>query len=290
MSVASRIRHSFVGRSVRKALHAAYCAQHRNGSPVKYRLPGGVEVELFPEGEVVEFLWVQRFFEKTELALVSAYLKRGMKAFDVGANIGLYSILSERLVGDEGAVWAVEPSTESFARLRRNLSLNECSRVHAERVALASQANRSLQLTSDSGFGDAYRYLLPPDETAQLGQTTELVPVTTLDRFAEENAIESIDFLKVDVEGGEYLVFEGGRRLLQSSPGLCIMFESDPEWCRRARARQQDAFDLLRGLGFELHVWRNKAREWVADERSLLAAGSVWACRDARRLPVLGRS
>jgi len=287
MSIASRIRHSFIGRSVRTAIHTAYRLQHADGKPVRYLLPGGVEIQLFPEGEIVEFLSVQRFFEKAELALVSAYLKRGMKVFDVGANVGLYSILAQRLVGDDGSVWAVEPSTESFERLRKNLSLNGCQRVHAARIALSAQASTFLQLKSDSGFGDAYRYLSPPDATPCADPAAELVPVTTLDLFAEENAIDSIDFLKVDVEGGEYSVFEGGRRLLQSSRGLCIMFESDPEWCRRARCRQQDAFGLLRGLGFTLHSWRWRTQEWAGDEDTLLTSGTVWACRDAAQLPIL---
>jgi FkbM family methyltransferase len=287
MSVTTRIRHSFIGRSVRTAIHAAYRLRHRDGNPVEYRLPGGVGIQLFPEGEIVEFLSVQRFFEKTELALVSAYLKPGMRAVDVGANIGLYSILAERLVGREGTVWALEPSTESFDRLRKNLSLNGCRRVHAARVALSDRTETFRQLTNDSGFGDAYRYLVPSDATPCPDHGAELVPVTTLDLFAEENAIDSIEFLKVDVEGGEYLVFEGGKRLLQSSPNLCIMFESDPEWCERARCQQQDALDLLRGLGFGLYSWRGRSREWVNDGASLLTSGTVWACRDSAQLPVL---
>ena len=163
MSIATRIRHSFIGRSARMAIHAAYRLQHRDGRPVAYRLPGGVGVQLFPEGEIAEFLSVQQFFEKTELALVSAYLKQGMKVVDVGANIGLYSILAQKMVADGGAVWAFEPSLESFQRLNRNLSLNGCHGVHAARLALSVHANTFLKLTNDPGFGDAYRYLLPTD-------------------------------------------------------------------------------------------------------------------------------
>ena len=102
MSAASTIRHSVVGRCVRKLIHIAYHLQNPAGMPVSYRLPGGVELQLFPEGEVAEFLTVQRFFERTELALVSAYLKPGMTVIDVGANIGVYSILAEKRVGATG--------------------------------------------------------------------------------------------------------------------------------------------------------------------------------------------
>ena len=89
MSAASRIRHSFVGRCARQALHVLYRLEHRGDAPVRYRLPGGVSIDLYPEGEIAEFLAFQRLFEQTELALVSAFLKPGMKVVDVGANIPL---------------------------------------------------------------------------------------------------------------------------------------------------------------------------------------------------------
>jgi hypothetical protein len=110
--------------SVRKVIHTIYHQRNPAGRPVSYRLPGGVELQLFPEGGVAEFLSVQRFFERTELALVSAYLKPGMTVIDVGANIGLYSILSEKRMVGTGTVWAFEPSLESFHRLEKNLQLN----------------------------------------------------------------------------------------------------------------------------------------------------------------------
>jgi hypothetical protein len=86
MSAVSRIRHSFAGRWVRKMLHAFYSLKHGDGRPVRYGLAAGIDIQLYPEGEIAEFLSVQRFFEKTELALTAAYLKPGMKVVDVGAN------------------------------------------------------------------------------------------------------------------------------------------------------------------------------------------------------------
>ena len=86
---------------------------------------------------MAEFLSVQRFFERTELALVSANLKPGMSVIDVGANIGLKAPAGEQPSGQcVRARWTV-------------------------RVALAAHASTSVKLKSDAGFGDAYRYLSP---------------------------------------------------------------------------------------------------------------------------------
>jgi FkbM family methyltransferase len=287
MSATSRIRHSIIGRSVRKVIHAGYRLQNPTGKPVSYSLPGGVRIQLYPQGEVAEFLAVQRFFEKVELALVAAHLKTGMTVVDVGANIGLYSILADKMVGSAGTVWAFEPSVESYQRLEKNLELNGCSRVRPVRVALSTLDEGVLQLKSDPGFGDAYRYLVPPEVVDASDRSSECVPITTLDAFSRREKIGNAPFLKVDVEGGEYAVFQGATDFLQSRPNACIMFESDPEWCRRAGCRQEDSFELLARLGFRLFAWQSRSRKWVSGDKALLKAGMVWACREATRLPAI---
>src|SRR5271165_1056510 len=129
MITVSKIRHSVLGRCVRGAIHVYYQLRNPPGKPVKYLLPGGIEVLLYPEGEIAEFLTVQRFFEQAEMALTAAYLKPGMAVIDVGANIGVYSLLAGKLAGDTGAVWAFEPSLQTFQRLTRNLDLNGVGNV-----------------------------------------------------------------------------------------------------------------------------------------------------------------
>lgn len=288
MLTASQIRHSFVGWCVRKTIHVLYRAQHRAGKPIDYHLPGGVDLRLYPEGEIAEFLAFQRIFEQTELALVAACLKPGMQVVDIGANIGLYSILAAKRVGDEGTVWAFEPSTETVHRLRKNLALNGCERVRLAQMGLGDQPDTFLTLKSDRGFGDAYRYLLPTDGAASDGDgQTERVPVTTLDRWAAENGIGRIDFLKVDIEGGEYRMFRGAQDVLKSNPDMLILFESEADWCTRAGCTQQDTFDLLAAHGFGLFAWDNRAKQWTNDQRSLLKAGMIWACGGEHRLPRL---
>lgn len=285
MSTVSRVRHSVLGKCVRQVLHSIYHLKHRNGEPVQYKLSPGVTIQLYPEGEIAEFLTLQRFFENTEMALTAAYLKPGMKVIDVGANIGVYSLLAQRRVEETGRVWAFEPSSESYRRLLRNLALNKCGCVQPVQMALSDRSDTYFTLQSDPGFGDAYRYLRPTADVSPSGG--ERVPVTTLDLYAARNALNNVDYMKVDVEGHEYTVFKGSQELLAASPNAVVMFESDPEWCERAGCRPQDSFELLRKLKFGLYVWDDRKRKWSGDEPSLLNATTVWASRDARALPVL---
>jgi FkbM family methyltransferase len=286
MSVVSKIRHSIVGSAVRKLVHTTYHLQNPPGKPVNYQLPGGVTIKLFPEGELAEFLSVQRFFEKTEMTLVASYLRPGMTVIDIGANIGVYSILADKLIGGTGTVWAFEPSPETFQRFGKNLQLNGCRCVLPVQAALLAKPEAVIKLMNDPGFGDAYRYVSSAT-TDDGGRNGEFVSATTLDLFAQANGINSAAFIKIDVEGGEYGVFQGSERFLRSSHDVCIMFESEPDWCQRAGCRQQDSFELLRRLGFDLCVWHRRARKWVTSEEALLRAGTVWATREIARLPVI---
>jgi FkbM family methyltransferase len=288
MSTASKIRHSFVGKTARQMIHLLYQLRHSNKQPVTYRLPAGISIDLYPEGEIAEFLEVQWSFERTELALVGAYLKPGMNVVDVGANIGLYSIFCAKLAGQTATIWAFEPSSESFARLQRNLALNQGTRVRPIQIALGDKTNTFLTLKSDPGFGDAYRYLATSREGAEKnGGGIESVEVTTLDAWAGKNGLSELDFLKVDVEGGEYGVFRGAKEIIRASPKLAILFESDPGWCERSGCSQQDTFTLLRSIGLGLYAWNGKSRKWMTREDALLESDMVWACFDQRRLPVL---
>ena len=172
--------------------------------------------------------------------------------------------------------------------MQKNLALNVCERVRLAQMALGDQPDTFLTLKSDRGFGDAYRYLLPSDGAAADDDgRTERVSVTTLNRWAAENGVGRIDFLKVDIEGGEYRMFRGAQDVLKSNRDMLILFESEADWCARAGCTQQDTFDLLAAHGFGLFAWDNRLKQWTNDQRSLLKAGMIWACSDEQRLPRL---
>jgi FkbM family methyltransferase len=267
MSKRWNMRHSPIGWVARKAVRLIYRAKHPSNAPVTYQLPGPTQIRLYPEGEIAEFLSFPRLFERHELKLVATFLKPGMRVVDVGANIGLYSILAASRVGDTGRVWAFEPSRESYDRLLRNLELNRCSCVQPIQAALGDAPNRSSTLLSDAGYGDAYRYLSPASEHEPRGASAEVVRETTL------------DFIKIDVEGGEYRVLLGAKETLSGNQNVRVVFESEADWCERAGCRQQDAFELLRTAGFQLYAWNRAKKNWTTNERELLRAGMVWASR-----------
>ncbi len=260
--------------------------KHPSAQPVTYRLAGSVEIRMFPEGEIAGLLAFPRLFEFTELRLVAAHLSAGMKVFDIGANIGLYSILAQALVGCSGQIWAFEPSASTYQKLLRNLELNKCASVHPVQLALSDEPETRRSLRADTGYGDMYRYLASGPAGA-LNAADELVHVTTLDEHAKKAGLPGPDFVKVDVEGGEYRVFLGARQVLSRNPNVVVMFESEPDWCERAGCRPQDAFGVLRDLGFGLYTWNSRARTWESLDRKVQKSRTIWASRDRNMLPAI---
>lgn len=276
---------------------ALYGLRRLTGRPVSFKVTSSLRILLYPVGQIAELLYTSRF-ERRDLALVARLLRPGMKVLDIGANIGLYSILAGKRVAPGGRVWSFEPSVETTLRLHRNLQLNGVTTVTTVRTALAESSGGVLELARDRGRGDGERFLVAGGAIGRLGEEqpaiedVESVPVTTLDEYFSAEPLDSskIDFLKIDIEGGELLVFSGARRLLEENRQLVIMFESTPEGSDRYGYRQEDLFAFLRGFGFHIFYWDREARDWRNDADRLLTAGNLWATRYRGRLPDWSRA
>ncbi len=161
---------------------------------------------------------------------------------DIGANIGLMTlnILAEV---PHASVIAFEPGNHQANFLEKNVAVNNLShRVTIARTALSNRlgtaefsVHRSKHSSGD-GFFDTRR--------AGRTQMTE-VPVTTLDKWWESAGKPQIDAVKIDTEGAELWVLEGGKAMIQQCRPP-IVFELNP---KNIRVYPYDAFDILRFFG-----------------------------------------
>jgi len=143
--------------------------------------------------------------------------------YDIGANIGFFSLLAARLVGKEGRVAAFEADPEIARRLREHAARNEFGCITVEEKAVWSEpqtvffARTDPTTSPDRGLGHVV-----PSGTAE---TIEVTAVS-LDNYTETQP--SPDFLKCDVEGAEVEVFRGASRLLKEKrPGIICEMHSD---------------------------------------------------------------
>jgi len=154
---------------------------------------------------------------------LARYLRPGMTFYDLGANIGFFSLLAARLVGEQGRVIAFEADPEIAARLREHVDRNKFRCVTVAEKAVWSEASKVFfervdpATSPDRGLGHVV--------TVASANTIEIEAVT-LDDFARTSSAP--DFIKCDVEGAEVEVFRGAQRLLaEKRPSILCEIHSE---------------------------------------------------------------
>jgi FkbM family methyltransferase len=159
----------------------------------------------------------------------------GMVFYDLGANIGLLSLLAARLVGRDGRVFAFEPDPINFQRLRLNAARNGFLNVTAERKAVWSASSNmsfacaNLRQSPDRGLG----HITLEQQESENSISVECV---SLDDYCSTHPVP--DFIKCDVEGAECDVFRGATETLRlRHPGIVCEMHS-----MQSRARLANHF------------------------------------------------
>ncbi len=175
--------------------------------------------------------------------VVKKHIKQGDVCFDVGANIGWYSTLFQKLCGETGAVHSFEPVPQTFAELEKNVALND------------SQKNIFL---NNFGLGDEEKnleiYFFPELPTghaslaAKKDKSSVAIPIKlkTLDSYLIENKIKQVDFVKVDIEGAELMFLKGAKRLFEQTKPPVIFMEMALETSREFGYKPNDLLVFIK--------------------------------------------
>jgi FkbM family methyltransferase len=151
-------------------------------------------------------------------------IKPGQTVYDVGANIGFFTILCSRLVGPNGKVYAFEPIPENLATLRHNIALNGLTNVVVVEKALSSSTGTAGMFVSP---WSAFHSLNVDGASKQDNHGPEageiMVETVTLDEFVSAAGVPAPDLIKIDVEGAELIVVEGMAHVLESVQPLLLV-------------------------------------------------------------------
>lgn len=199
------------------------------------------------------YLWMHRLgrMGRPERKRLAALVRPGQHVADVGANIGLYSLLLARLAGPAGSLCCFEPDALMAGALHHNLVANGQSRAEVFACAIgASPGNALLQRNAlnsgDNRLGDTTGTALHSHQAT--------VPVRTLH---EALAGRPLDFIKMDVQGWEGEALRGLGDLLERNPNLRIYFEFWPYGLRRAGTPIAQLNNQLRQLGLRVSLADN---------------------------------
>lgn len=171
-------------------------------------------------------LFLFRSREEMETKVVKNFLKPGMNVLDLGANIGYYTLLMAKLVGDKGKIFAVEPFPENFAQLKINVALNNLqSVVVLDNIAISDKTEEvDFFVGSEHNLGT----LLKEGNEYQITGSIRVKAVSLVDYLKNKG---KIDFLRMDIEGGEAKIFNHMQKNWPSDRPYpkAIFFEAHPE-------------------------------------------------------------
>lgn len=192
-------------------------------------LPGGLKVRCHPHSTVASAVLYYGLPDPAEMRFVMAYLDEGDEFVDVGANVGVYSLLACTVPGVRAL--ALEPSEPAATRAAENLELNGLQ----DRVALVRAAAGDHEGVARLTAGrDAMNALV--EAGGETGETEE-VPLRTLDALAAEHGFGKVALVKVDVEGWEAEVLAGASGLLSHRRPALIVEANDPAALEAVRER-----------------------------------------------------
>jgi FkbM family methyltransferase len=187
-------------------------------------------------------------YEAEKQAAIAQCLRPGGVLYDVGANVGVYTLLASRLVGGSGHVVAFEPLPANLTFLRRHIQLNRCGNVRVVEAALsdrcgtgtfATRGHRSMgRLTTDGGAA---------------------VSVLALDEAVRRLALPLPSVIKMDIEGGEAAALRGAADTLERSRPVIFL-------STHGRAVREQCLDWLGSRGYDVSALPgdDTGEEWVA--------------------------
>lgn len=203
----------------------------------------GVAFKLHIDDWIQENIYFLNDYERAELTFLINKLQADDVFVDIGANIGLYSLVASQSLTSSGKVIAFEASQENHSRIQEHIELNESQNIVAHHLAVADR-NKDITLYYDAEA--ANRGMVTAYSQKEEG-STEVVRAVSLDQFLTE---ERIDFIKLDIEGGEYEALLGMKKKLEKyKPTLLLEMEEDI--IAQTNYSKQDMLDFLHTIGYQ---------------------------------------
>jgi len=226
-------------------------------------ITNGLKMQVDPRDPMGQAIYLYGCYDYPVTRLVEALVRPEMVVFDIGANLGFFSLLASTRCDK---VFAFEPLPVNLQRIHRNIQINALRNVTVVEKAVGDREGMATLYVPE---GDSSG-LASLDQSVG-GKPIE-VPMVTLDGFVRSQTLTRVDLIKIDIEGAEVLAFEGARELLSGADAPDIIFEAHPG---------SEAAQWLQARGYAIYEFRLR-REWEA--RNLFASKRGLADRVSRHV------
>ena len=221
-----------------------------NSRELQVVLKNGLKFVWYPEDirAAPSMLVNHGSYELIELAVIEHFTQFCQVAFDIGANIGWYTLhMARQLKGVGGRVYAFEPVPRTFTELQRNIELNHFDDViNSLNLALGEVAGTvEFFVPNFSGSVAASQRQLFPQEVNE----SVNCKMVTLDEFVRNQKLNRLDLIKCDVEGSELHVLRGGIQTIQAYQPI-IMLEMLRKWSEKFGYHPNAIISFMKSRGY----------------------------------------
>jgi FkbM family methyltransferase len=204
-----------------------------------------ISIEIFLSSQMDTSYFDLKFNRNNIIIEEINKLETGQSFLDIGANIGYYSLLASKKIGNSGRVYSFEPSSREFRRLLKNIEINNCTNIIPSNIAL-SDSNNEIYFSIAQGHTGLNSFTI---EDESVYKTPQIIKAMKLDNyFNSEN--RKFQLAKIDVEGAELLVLKGMENILKGLTVQRMIIEITPRFFKSFRYKKEDIYDFLSGYGY----------------------------------------
>lgn len=207
------------------------------------RLLANVKLRCYPDSASAAAVLYCELYDYDEMNFLLRYLRTEDSFLDIGANIGVYTLLAASQI-QSGSIHSFEALPKNYERLQENLKLNQFNQVKTHAIAVSNQTG---SVALNLAEGDSMPFI-----THSATDKTITVPTDTLDNLLQNQPLANLTLAKMDIEGAEILALKGALSLLkQQRPHVWILEINDT--VSNFGHQKQDLVDFLNSYGYNLY-------------------------------------
>ena len=210
----------------------------------------GAELRLHPFYLIDHEIISQGTYHKTLHRFIVRNVMPGMTVLDIGANIGSVTTHCANAVGSSGKVVAFEPVSGLRARLVENVDRNGFEWVTAEALGIWKESCGDIAFNVSKVNSENHGRSSLSSHSS--GSETETIVTVTLDSYCEDKKINSIDIIKLDIQGAEFSALDGARSTLARLRPI-LLTEVSPNDLLEFGATSKKYLEKIEGLGYSCH-------------------------------------
>lgn len=191
---------------------------------------------------------------------------------DIGANIGYTSCVFATVLKPGSKIYAFEPDKISFELLEETVRRKNLSAVVEAVPHAVGDSDGSLKFWHNERHSADHRVATERFSSTLTGDSQiSTVPATTVDSFVKSRNLQSMSFIKIDVQGYELAVCEGMKNTLEKFPHAVVCLEYSPDSLRELGSDPYKVLEFFRTRGYHVYVLNREEPRLVSDDHSLEA-------------------